>query len=591
MSQSTGNAFDFAVLSRVFSYAKPYRSKLIATVILTVVLAIMGPLRPWMIQYTVDNYMAALDFKGLRNMIILMIILLLGEGYLQFLYTWLTNFLGQAVIFDLRTKLFAHVTHMRLKYFDNTPIGMLVTRVVSDMETLADVFSEGFLVILGDILKLVVVIVWMIAVDWRLTLVALAPVPLLWASTYWFKNAIKSSFQDVRNAVASLNAFLQEHITGMSIIQIFNREKEEMDAFQKINAKHRDANNRGVWAYSVFLPVVEVLSAVSIGLVVWYGAGRALEGVASPGKIIAFIMYINMLYRPMRELADKFNTLQMGVVSSERVFKVLDTDEVIVNNGTIEATKIKGNIDFKNVWFAYNNEDWVLKGVNISVKEGEKLAIVGATGAGKSSIINLLTRYYEYTRGEIFVDVENIRNYNLGSLRQNIVAIPQDVFLFSGSIADNISLLNPDISLERMQEAAKAIGADTFIEKLPDGYNFDVKERGNMLSVGQRQLIAFVRAYLCNPKILILDEATSSVDTESEWLIQQALETLTKGRTSIIIAHRLTTVQFADRILVLDKGEVLEQGSHAQLMQKENGQYRKLFELQFKKEGVQIEMD
>ncbi len=583
MSETTGKAFDMKILARVFSYANPYRTQLYSTFALTLILAFLGPLRPLMIQYTLDAYVANFDLGGLKMMTWIMLGLLFLEGLLQFYYSWLTNFLGQAVIFDVRTKLFSHIAHLRLKYFDNTPIGTLVTRVISDIETLADVFSEGFLVIIGDILRLVVAIVVMLVVDWRLALISISTVPLLLLSTRWFKNAIKSSFQDVRNAVSSLNAFLQEHITGMSIIQIFNREKEELDAFRKINANHRDANNRSVWAYSVFLPVVEVLSAVSIGLVVWWGSKNVLEGSVTPGSIVAFIMYINMLFRPMRDLADKFNTLQMGVVSSERIFKVLDTQEIIQNKGNKRADQIEGGIAFKQVWFAYNEEDWVLKGIDFSVGKGEKLAIVGATGAGKSSIINLLTRYYEYNKGEILVDGDNIRAYDLASLRQNIAAIPQDVFLFSGSIADNISLLNPDLSRAEMEQAAKAIGAHEFIEKLPGAYDFDVKERGNMLSVGQRQLIAFVRAYLYNPKILILDEATSSVDTESEWLIQSALEKLTHGRTSIIIAHRLATVQFADRILVMDKGEIVEQGSHAALMQKENGAYRRLFELQFKK--------
>lgn len=583
MSETTGKAFDMKILARVFSYASPYRTQLYSTFALTLILAFLGPLRPLMIQYTMDTYVVNFDLGGLKIMTWIMLGMLFLEGILQFYYSWLTNFLGQAVIFDVRTKLFSHIAHLRLKYFDNTPIGTLVTRVISDIETLADVFSEGFLVIIGDILRLVVAIVVMLVVDWRLALISISTVPLLLLSTRWFKNAIKSSFQDVRNAVSSLNAFLQEHITGMSIIQIFNREKEELEAFRKINANHRDANNRSVWAYSVFLPVVEVLSAVSIGLVVWWGSKNVLEGSVTPGSIVAFIMYINMLFRPMRDLADKFNTLQMGVVSSERIFKVLDTQEIIQNKGNKRADQIEGGIAFQQVWFAYNEEDWVLKGVDFSVGKGEKLAIVGATGAGKSSIINLLTRYYEYNKGEILVDDVNIRAYDLASLRQNIAAIPQDVFLFSGSIADNISLLNPDLSKEAMEEAAKAIGAHEFIEKLPGAYDFDVKERGNMLSVGQRQLIAFVRAYLYNPKILILDEATSSVDTESEWLIQSALEKLTQGRTSIIIAHRLATVQFADRILVMDKGEIVEQGSHAALMQKENGAYRRLFELQFKK--------
>lgn len=581
MNTVTGSAFDRRILARVFSFTIPYRSKLLATFLLTFILSFLGPLRPLMIQYTLDTFVASFDLSGLKTMAWIMIGLLLLEGLLQFYYSWLTNFLGQAVLFDVRTRLFSHIVHLRLKYFDNTPIGTLVTRAISDIETLADVFSEGFLVIIGDILRLTVAMVVMLVVDWRMALISISTVPLLLLSTRWFKNAIKSSFQEVRNAVSNLNAFLQEHITGMSIIQIFNREKEEMDAFMKINAVHRDANNQSVWAYSVFLPVVEVLSAVSIGLVVWWGSKNVLEGSATPGSIVAFILYINMLFRPMRDLADKFNTLQMGVVSSERIFKVLDTNEVIENKGKELANDMRGAMDFQKVWFAYNEDDWVLKGINFSAYPGEKLAIVGATGAGKSTLINLLTRYYEYNAGEILVDGINIRSYELASLRQNIAAIPQDVFLFSGSIADNITLKNNSISREEIEEAAKAIGAHGFIQELPGAYDFDVKERGNMLSVGQRQLIAFVRAYLYNPKILILDEATSSVDTESEWLIQTALEKLTQGRTSIIIAHRLATVQFADRIIVLEKGEIAEQGTHTELMHKDKGLYRKLFELQF----------
>lgn len=581
MNTATGSAFDRRILARVFSFTIPYRSKLLATFLLTFILSFLGPLRPLMIQYTLDTFVASFDLSGLKTMAWIMIGLLLLEGLLQFYYSWLTNFLGQAVLFDVRTRLFSHIVHLRLKYFDNTPIGTLVTRAISDIETLADVFSEGFLVIIGDILRLTVAMVVMLVVDWRMALISISTVPLLLLSTRWFKNAIKSSFQEVRNAVSNLNAFLQEHITGMSIIQIFNREKEEMDAFMKINAVHRDANNQSVWAYSVFLPVVEVLSAVSIGLVVWWGSKNVLEGSATPGSIVAFILYINMLFRPMRDLADKFNTLQMGVVSSERIFKVLDTNEVIENKGKELANDTRGAIDFQKVWFAYNEDDWVLKGINFSAYPGEKLAIVGATGAGKSTLINLLTRYYEYNAGEILVDGINIRSYELASLRQNIAAIPQDVFLFSGSIADNITLKNNSISREEIEEAAKAIGAHGFIQELPGAYDFDVKERGNMLSVGQRQLIAFVRAYLYNPKILILDEATSSVDTESEWLIQTALEKLTQGRTSIIIANRLATVQFADRIIVLEKGEIAEQGTHTELMHKDKGLYRKLFELQF----------
>lgn len=586
MSNKTGSAFDLDILRRVFRYAKPYQGYFYLTLFLTIFLAIITPLRPWLIQYTFDNYILIPDKHGLLMMTLLLIGLVLVEAVGNFFYIFLANFLGQNVIKDLRIEVFKHINDFKLKYFDNTPIGTLVTRVVSDIETIAEIFSQGLLVIIGDLLKLVVAISFMFYVDWRLTLISLSTIPILLVATYIFKNGIKSSFQQVRNEVSRLNAFLQEHITGMNIVQIFNREEEEMKRFKVINAAHRQAHIRSVWYYSIFLPVVEILSAASIGLLVWWGAKEALKGSdITLGTLMAFILYIYMLFRPIRELADKFNTLQMGVVSSERVFKILDTQSTIENKGSRKFENIKGEIDFKNVWFAYNNEDWVLKDINFKVKAGETLALVGATGAGKSSVINLLSRFYEYNKGEILADGYNIREYELKDLRRNIGVILQDVFLFSDTVMSNITLKNPDISREQVIAASKAVGAHRFIEKLPGGYDYDVKERGAMLSVGQRQLIAFVRAYVYDPRILVLDEATSSIDTESELIIQEALEKLTQGRTSIVIAHRLSTVQNASKIMVLEKGEVIEEGSHSELIEK-NGHYKNLFELQFKENSV-----
>lgn len=586
MSNKTGSAFDLPILKRVFRYAKPYAGYFYLTLFLTVFLAIITPLRPWLIQYTFDNYILLPDKQGLLMMTLLLIGLVFIEAIANFFYIFLANFLGQSVIKDLRIEVFSHINQFRLKYFDNTPIGTLVTRVVSDIETIAEIFSQGLLVIIGDLLKLIVAISFMFYVDWRLTLISLSTIPILLVATYIFKNGIKSSFQQVRNEVARLNAFLQEHITGMNIVQIFNREEEEMKRFKVINANHRQAHIRSVWYYSIFLPVVEILSAASIGLLVWWGAKEALKGSdITLGTLMAFILYIYMLFRPIRELADKFNTLQMGMVSSERVFKILDTVSTIEDKGNKKFENIKGEIEFGHVWFAYNNEDWVLKDISFKVKAGETLALVGATGAGKSSVINLLSRFYEYNKGEILADGYNIRDYELQDLRRNIGVILQDVFLFSDTVMSNITLKNPEISKEQVIEAAKAVGAHQFIEKLPGGYDYDVKERGAMLSVGQRQLIAFVRAYVYDPKILVLDEATSSIDTESEIIIQKALEKLTQGRTSIVIAHRLSTVQNASKIMVLEKGEVIEEGSHAELIEK-NGHYKNLFELQFKESNA-----
>ncbi len=582
MSQITGKSFDFRILLRILSYVKPYRKVFFTTLSLTVFLAFLSPLRPWLVQYTIDNFVIIPDSISLLKMVLLMTGLLFVESIIQYVNVMLTNTLGQNVIMDMRTQLYKHIVHFRLKYFDNNAIGTLITRTISDIQTIADVFSQGFLEILGDILKLLVITVVMFSNDWRLSLVSLSTIPVLLIATYIFKNAIKSSFQDVRTQVARLNAFVQEHITGMSIVQLFSREKEEYSQFQQINEKHKVANIQSIWHYSVFFPVVEILSAISIGLLVWWGSKEILHHTFTVGKIVAFIMYINLLFRPIRQLADRFNTLQMGMVSSERVFAIIDTDNSIVNEGKLSAEKINGEIEFKNVWFAYKKDEWVLKDISFKVNPSKTLALVGATGSGKSTIVSLINRFYEYDKGEILIDGINIRDYELGSLRRSIGLVLQDVFLFSDSIMNNITLNNMHISEEEVKQATKNIGANSFIDKLPNGFNYNVMERGAMLSVGQRQLLSFIRAFVYKPRVFMLDEATSSIDTESELLIQKATDTLTKQCTSIVVAHRLTTIQKADTILVIENGMIIESGNHSELLGK-NGVYKKLYELQFDK--------
>lgn len=611
-SSAQGKAFDRKLFGRVFAFTKPYRKIFWAAVALTLVLSLVGVVRPLMMGWVVD--VVAQDYRSLfqtttesswnaksiawtasftRDHVaagtwvlvwaisITAIILLFVETIVQFYQAYWTSWLGQAVTFDLRQKLYTRIIGFKLRYFDRTPIGTLVTRVISDIETIDDIFSQGLLMIMGDILKLVVVVIVMFVVNWKLALLSMLPIPILVWSTNIFKNSIQKSFQDVRTQVARLNAFVQEHIQGMSIVQLFGREEQEYTKFKEINREHRKAHIRSVLAYSIFFPVVEILSAISLGLLVWWGVKDTLAADISVGEVFSYILYINLLYRPIRQLADRFNVLQMGMVGSERVFKVLDTEAVLDDEGTAPTADLRGDIRFDGMWFAYEEEQYVLKDISFEAKAGQMIALVGATGSGKSSIINVLSRAYEFQKGAVYLDGCEIRDYRLSDLRRSISVVLQEVFLFSDTVHNNITLNDPAITREEVIAAAKEVGAHDFILRLPKGYDTEVGERGGILSTGQRQLLSFIRAAVHKPKVLVLDEATSSVDSLSEQLIQQATERITKGRTSIVIAHRLSTVQYADRILVLDKGTIIEQGNHQELLA-QNGAYRKLYDLQFR---------
>ncbi|HNP18442.1 MAG TPA: ABC transporter ATP-binding protein [Fulvivirga sp.] len=581
---NSGSIVDLQVLKRLMHFVKPYKGRFYILILLTVLLGVTAPLRPYLIQLTLDNDVAKGDYPGLVNMILFLIGLLFLQAIIQYLHTYMSGWLGQYIIRDIRTKLYSHLVRLRLKFFDKTPIGQLVTRTVSDVETLADVFSEGLAAMVGDLLQLIFILAIMIYTDWRLALISLSTLPILLLSTYIFKEKIKVAFNDVRNAVSNLNTFVQEHITGMSIVQIFGSEKREYKKFTEINREHRRANLKSVLYYSVYFPVAEIISAAGIGLLVWYGAKGVIHQVDTGitlGMLIAFIMYIQMFFRPIRMIADRFNTLQLGIVSSSRIMKLLDNEEHIPNNGKHAPTKIEGTVEFKDVWFAYNESDYVLKNISLKVKAGETIALVGATGAGKSSIINLLNRFYDINRGTITIDGKDIQEYDLVNLRGKIGVVLQDVFLFSDTIMQNITLGNPDITEKDVMRAAELVGAKKFIERLPGGLNYNVMERGSTLSVGQRQLISFVRAMVYDPKILVLDEATSSVDTETEEMIQSAIDKMMSGRTAIVIAHRLSTIQKANKIIVMDKGEMMEEGSHDFLLE-QDGYYTQLHKMQYK---------
>ena len=579
---NSGKTFDFQIIKRLYGFIQPYRFRFWFLVFLILCMAGISPVVPLLIRYTLDNYLGLTFASDLVRMLGWMLGALLLQTGLQFSTSYLAGYLGQTVIRDIRIQLYEKIVNLRLAFFDATPIGRLVTRTVSDIETLNDVFSEGLASIAGDLLQLFLILGVMFYADWRLTLIIIATVPFMVFSTYVFKEYIKKSFNEVRTAVANLNSFVQEHISGMLIVQMFHAEKQELAKFNRINEEHRDANIRGILAYSVFFPVADVIAAIGTGLVVWAASTYIVKEEMGVGTLTAFIMFINLFYRPIRMLADRFNTLQMGIVSTERILTLLDSSDYIQNNGTIQADHIEGKIEFSDVTFAYQEPEWVVKNVSFTVEAGKTCAIVGATGAGKSSIIGLLGRLYDCQSGEINIDGVPLTSYEIGSLRKNIAVVLQDVFLFSSSIAYNIHLGDESITQDKMVEAAKAVGVHDFILSLPGGYDYEVKERGATLSVGQRQLISFVRALVHNPKIIVLDEATSSVDSETEVLIQQAISTLMKGRTAVVIAHRLSTIRNSDQILVMDKGEIKERGTQDELLALD-GLYAKLYHLQFRK--------
>ena len=592
--------FDISLLRRVFRFAAPYKKKFYLSLFLSVVLALMAPLRPFLIQLTINDGIkgneAAHFINGPGGFIIeitiIQIILLLIETATRFYFTFSTASLGQSVVKDLRVSTYNKILHLNLSQFDKTPIGTLTTRTINDIESVNDIFSDGLIPIIADMLSIISILSYMFWVDATLTLVCLAPFPFLILATYFFKESVNKSFIKVRNAVASLNAFVQEHITGMSLVQAFAAEGREQEKFKAINKQHRNANIKAIFAYSVFFPVVELVSALSIGLLVWWAAKESLyvspEKAGNIGGIItSFILCLNLLFRPLRVIADKFNVLQMGMIASERVFKVLDNDDVTQKEDNYIPVSMAGKIAFKDVWFAYNKDQYILKNISFEIEAGKTIAIVGHTGSGKTSIISLINRLYKIQKGTISIDGVNIDSYDLDFLRSKIAVVLQDVFLFSGSVIDNVTLRNPDIKKEEVVQAAKLIGMHEFIMRLPGGYDYNVMERGATLSLGQRQLLSFVRALLYNPSILILDEATSSIDSESEGLIQHAIEKLIAGRTSIVIAHRLSTIRKADRILVLDKGEIKEIGTHTQLLQ-QKGFYYQLHKMQFEQQEIGV---
>jgi len=593
-SKEPKKIFQLSLLKRVFSFVQPYRSVFLASVFLSIILAFTTPVRPYLIQATVNAaigktvnlpfwinwFLPGNAFESVMHLILsitlFQVAFIIFETIIRFFFTFGMAWLGQQVIRDLRNKVYDKIMHWEMRQFDKTPIGTLTTRTINDIESINDIFSDGLIPILADLLTIIVTLTTMFVIDWRLTLICLIPFPIMMVATYFFKESVNKSFIQVRNAVAALNAFVQEHISGMQVVQTFAAEEKEMSKFTKINEGHKLANIRAIFAYSVFFPVVEVVLALSIGLIVWWVAGNSLDA----GLLVAFILFLNQIFRPLRMIADKFNVLQMGMVAAERVFKVLDNEDVTLNEGTYAPEKIQGKIEFQNVSFAYNEPNFVLHNINFTIKAGETIALVGQTGSGKTSIISILNRLYPYQSGSILLDDHPIESFALGRLRASVGVVLQDVFLFSGSVYDNITLRNTSISKEQVFEAAKMIGMHDFIMQLPGDYDYQVMERGATLSLGQRQLLSFIRALLYNPSILILDEATSSIDTESEQLIEKAIETLIKGRTSIVIAHRLSTIRKATKIIVLDKGKMMEMGTHSELLAI-GGFYAKLSEMQF----------
>ncbi|KUJ59629.1 antibiotic ABC transporter ATP-binding protein [Flavobacteriaceae bacterium CRH] len=576
-------AFDTGLFKRILTYTKPYKWRYYGVILFAVSLSIFAALRPYLLKETVDGYIKTHDKHGLLMYIMLMGVVLLCEVFSQFYFVFWANWLGQDIVKDIRTKLFKHILSFRMKYFDLVPVGQLVTRSVSDIESIARIFSQGLFMIISDLMKMLVVLIFMFYMNWKLTWIVVVAMPILVFITRIFQRKMQVAFEEVRTQIANMNSFVQERVTGMKIVQLFNREKIEAENFKDINDKHRVAWIKTILYNSIFFPIADIISSITLGLVVVYGGFKILNGdhFTTFGDLFSYTMFIGMLFNPLRQIADKFNEMQLGMIAANRVFDIIDTQDHIQDTGTLEAPIFDGSIEFKDVRFSYIPEEEVIKGIDLSVASGQTIAIVGSTGAGKSTIINLLNRFYEINSGTIFIDGQNIENYTLASLRKQIAVVLQDVFLFADTIYNNITLHNPEITREQVLNAAKKIGVHDFIMSLPDNYDFDVKERGVMLSSGQRQLIAFLRSYVSNPSILILDEATSSIDTYSEELIQRATETITKGRTSIIIAHRLATIVNSDKIVVMDKGLIVEQGTHQELLNKTDGYYKNLYDSQF----------
>ena len=576
-------AFDTRLFKRILKYTKPYKFRFNGVIIFAISLSVFAALRPYLLKQTVDGYIKTHDQFGLLLYVSLMGFVLLLEVFSQFYFVFWANWLGQDIVKDIRNKMFKHILSFKMKYFDNVPVGQLVTRSVSDIEAIARIFSQGLFMIISDMMKMIVVLIFMFYMNWKLTWIVIVAMPILVFFTRIFQKKMQIAFEEVRSQIANLNSFVQERVTGMKIVQLFHREDIEFEKFKTINQKHNKAWIKTILYNSIFFPIADIISSLTLGFVVLYGGIKILNGdnFTTFGDLFSYTMFIGMLFNPLRQIADKFNEMQLGMIAANRVFDILDTQDQIQDTGTIEAPIFKGSIQFKDVHFGYIADEYVIKGIDLDVKAGKTIAIVGSTGAGKSTIINLLNRFYEINSGTICIDGQNIENYTLSSLRKQIAVVLQDVFLFADTIFNNITLNNPGISREQVLAAAKKIGVHKFIMSLPDNYDFDVKERGVMLSSGQRQLIAFLRAYVSNPSILILDEATSSIDTYSEELIQKATETITKGRTSIVIAHRLATIINADKIVVMDKGLVVEQGTHQELLQLETGFYKKLYDSQF----------
>jgi ABC-type multidrug transport system fused ATPase/permease subunit len=576
-------AFDTNIFKRILKYTKPFQWRFNGVIVFAVSLSVFAALRPYLLKQTVDGYIKTHDQQGLLFYISLMIIVLMAEVFSQFYFVYWANWLGQDIVKDIRIKLFKHMLSFRMKYYDNAPVGQLVTRSVSDIEAIAKIFSQGLFMIISDLMKMLVVLLFMFYMNWRLTWIVIVAMPILVYFTRIFQKKMQVAFEEVRTQIANLNTFVQERVTGMKIVQLFNRETIEAEKFSEINQKHNKAWIKTILYNSIFFPIADIISSLTLGFVVLYGGVKILNGdhFTTFGDLFSYTMFIGMLFNPLRQIADKFNEMQMGMIAANRVFDILDTDDQIQDTGTVEAPVFSGSIEFKDVHFGYLANEEVIKGISFKVNPGETIAIVGATGAGKSTIINLLNRFYEINSGSIFIDNHNVKEYSLSSIRKQIAVVLQDVFLFADTILNNITLNNPEISREKVVKAAKKIGVHDFIMSLPDNYDYNVKERGIMLSSGQRQLIAFLRAFVSNPSILILDEATSSIDTYSEELIQRATETITKDRTSIVIAHRLATIMNADTIIVMNKGLIVEQGTHQELITRTDGYYKKLYDSQF----------